>query len=177
MNAAFALPIPVLHTERLILRGPQPGDFEAFATFGASERSRFVGGPYPRFRSWGGFLGAFGHWALRGFGMWMLEHRATGAVAGRIGMIFHDGWDEPELGWHIYDGFEGQGLAHEGARAARDHAARHQGLDRAISCIDPENVRSIRLAERLGAQFERDGVLIEWPVQIWRHPSVLEAAT
>jgi len=167
--------IPVLETERLILRGPVENDFEAFAAFGASERARWVGGPYPRFRSWGAFLGGLGHWVLRGFGMWMLEHRASGGVAGRIGMILHDGWDEPELGWHIYDGFEGQGLALEGALAARDHAARHQGLDRVISYIDPANTRSLRLAERLGARFEREGAVLGTPVHVYRHPGIGEA--
>ncbi len=171
---SLSLDIPRITTDRLILRGPEERDFEAFAAFGASERSRHVGGPYPRYRSWVSFLGAFGHWALRGFGMWMLECRATGATAGRIGMIFNDGWPEPELGWHIYDGFEGRGLAYEGARAARAHAACHQGLDRVISCIDPANIRSQALAQRLGATVERDAVLIEWPVQIWRHPSAAD---
>ncbi len=172
--SALALSIPVIETERLILRGPAERDFDAFAAFAASERSHFVGGPYPRFRSWGAFLATFGHWALRGFGMWMVEHRESGATAGRIGMIFNDGWPEPELGWHIYDGFEGQGLAYEAATAARDYAARHQGLDRVISHIDPDNTRSLALARKLGARFERDGILIEWPMQIWRHPSALE---
>ena len=174
--SAMALPLPVIETERLILRGPEERDFETVAQFGASERSRFVGGPYPRYRSWVGFLAGFGHWALCGFGMWMVEHRESGATAGRIGMIHHDGWAEPELGWHIYDGFEGQGLAFEATKAARSYAACHQGLDRVISHIDPANTRSQALARRLGARFERDGMLIEWPVQIWRHPSVIESA-
>lgn len=166
------LHIPVIETERLILRGPVESDFEAFAAFGASERSRFVGGPVPRIRSWGGFMAIFGHWILRGFGMWMVEDRASGQVAGRIGMIENDGWDEPELGWHIFDGFEGKGMAYEGANAARAYAARHQGLDGVISYIDPANTRSAALAQKLGAQIERDGALLGKTCQIWRHPKV-----
>ncbi|MCA0870752.1 GNAT family N-acetyltransferase [Seohaeicola saemankumensis] len=169
------LNIPVIETERLILRGPHEADFEPFAAFGASDRAIWVGGPYPRLRSWGGFLATYGHWALRGYGMWMVEHRASGATAGRIGMIFNDGWDEPELGWHIFDGFEGQGLAYEGAKAARAHAARHFGLDGVISYIDPANTRSIALARRLGATHERDGAVAGHPCHIYRHPTA-EAA-
>ncbi len=174
--SAVALSIPVIETERLILRGPNMADFEAFAAACASERARFVGGPQSRKQGWSAFLAMFGHWALRGFGMWMAEHRASGVPAGRIGMIFNDGWQEPELGWHVFDGFEGQGLAQEAARAARVHAARHQDLDRVISYIAPDNSRSQALAKRLGARVERDGLLNDWPVQIWRHPSVLEDA-
>lgn len=170
--STFTLPIPVVETERLILRGPRESDFEPAAAFAASERSRFVGGPYTRFEAWRGFIGILGHWALRGFGMWMLEHRETGAIAGRVGMICHDGWDEPELGWHIYDGYEGQGLAREAAIAARDYAAQHQGLDCPVSYIDPDNARSRGLALRLGAQIERQTTLIGHPVDVWRHPAV-----
>ncbi|MCV2888113.1 GNAT family N-acetyltransferase [Ruegeria aquimaris] len=172
----MTLSIPVIETENLILRGPRESDFEAFAAFGASDRSRFVGGPFPRFRSWGGFLATYGHWALRGYGMWMVEDRATAATAGRIGFIFNDGWDEPELGWHIFDGFEGKGYAFEASSAARTYGAQHFGLDAVISYIDPVNTRSLRLAERLGAQYERDGEVVGHPCQVWRHPHQKEAA-
>ncbi|WP_370301080.1 GNAT family N-acetyltransferase [Pseudooceanicola sp.] len=168
--------VPVIETERLILRGPEELDFDAFAAFSASERAKWIGGPFPRDRAWGGFLNTFGHWALRGYGMWMLEHRASGATAGRVGMIFNDGWDEPELGWHVFDGFEGQGLAYEAALAARAYAARHQGLDAVISYIVPDNTRLAALAARLGAVIERDGTVMGHACKVWRHPRVAEAA-
>lgn len=170
------LPIPVIETPRLILRAPQEGDFDTAAAFAASDRACFVGEPMSRFDAWRGFIGSIGHWALRGFGMWAVEDRASGKLAGRVGIIHHDGWPEPELGWHIYDGFEGQGLAFEAAKAARLHAARYLGLDRVVSNIDAANTRSLALAQRLGATFERDAMLIEWPVQIWRHPAVAGGA-
>lgn len=168
--------IPVLETEDLILRGYHEDDFEAFAAFGTSPRACYVGGPHTRWDSWRAFMAAIGHWALRGYGMWMVEHRASRTVSGRVGMILNDGWDEPELGWHIYDGFEGKGYAYQAARAARDHAARHMGLNGVISYIDAGNTRSIRLAERLGARFERDGTLLGKSCQVWRHPRIEEHA-
>ncbi|OWU81077.1 GNAT family N-acetyltransferase [Phaeobacter sp. 22II1-1F12B] len=174
--SGFPLPIPVIETENLILRGPRESDFEAFAEFGASDRAQFVGGPYPRIRSWGGFLATYGHWALRGYGMWMLEDRASGKTAGRVGMIFNDGWDEPELGWHVFNGFEGKGYAYEAALAARTHAARHQNLPRPISYIRPDNTRSIALAERLGAKLEREITFFDKPCHVYRHPLPEEAA-
>ena len=156
----------------LILRGPRESDFDAFAAFGASDRAHWIGGPFSRHRSWGGFLATFGHWALRGYGMWMAEDRASGRTAGRIGMIFNDGWAEPELGWQIFDGFEGKGLAQEAARAARDHAARHFRLDGVISYIRAENTRSRALAERLGATHTTDFAHPKFgTLHLWRHPS------
>jgi len=162
--------IPVVETGRLILRGPRETDFEPFAAFSASQRAKWVGGPYSRARGSGGFLNVYGHWALRGYGMWMLEHKDTGQTAGRVGMIYNDGWEEPELGWHNFDGFEGQGLAFEAAKAARSHAAQQQNLDEVISYIGPADTRSIALAGRLGAIHERDGVLLDHNVHVYRHP-------
>lgn len=166
--------IPVIETGDLVLRGYRDSDFEAFAAFGRSPRASYVGGPHTRWDSWRAFMAGIGHWALRGYGMWMIEHRDSRHVAGRVGMILNDGWDEPELGWHIYDGFEGKGLACQAALAARDHAARHFGLDGVISYIDASNTRSLRLAERLGAQYERDGTVVDTPCQVWRHPRVAQ---
>ncbi len=165
---------PTLATDDLILRGYREEDFEAFAAFSTSERARFVGGPHDRWTSWRAFMAGIGHWILRGYGMWIVEHRASARVAGRVGIIYNDGWDEPELGWHIYDGFEGRGYAYQACLAARDYSARHFGLDAVISYIDPRNTRSITLARRLGARFERTGEVVGKPCQIWRHPSVAE---
>ncbi|SLN28258.1 hypothetical protein PEL8287_01271 [Roseovarius litorisediminis] len=163
---------PTIYTADLILRGYVESDFDAFAAFGGSERSKFVGGPQSQWDSWRAFLAGIGHWMLRGYGMWMVEHRSSGETAGRVGMINNKGWDEPELGWHIYDGFEGKGYAYQASIAARDHAARYFGLNGVISYIDPANTRSVALARRLGAGFERVGQLLGKPCHIYRHPTL-----
>ncbi len=161
---------PLVETRDLLLRGYQEDDFEAMAAFGASERARFVGGPQDRWSSWRAFLAGIGHWTLRGYGMWIVQHRETGCVAGRVGMIYNDGWHEPELGWHIYDGFEGKGFAYQATLAARSYSAQHFGLDAVISYISPDNRRSLNLAKRLGATFECESVLLGEPCHIYRHP-------
>ncbi len=86
-------------------------------------------------------------------------------------MIFPDGWDEPELAWHLFDGYEGQGYAHEAALAARaDYHARLSPRP-LISYIATANTRSEALALRLGAVREttradaKDG-----DYHIYRHP-------
>ena len=171
----FPAHAPTIGTADLVLRGYREEDFEAFAAFGASERSKFVGGPHTRWESWRAFLAGIGHWLLRGYGMWMLEHRESGGIAGRVGMIMNDGWDEPELAWHIYDGFEGRGLAYQACLAARAYAARHMGLNGVISYIDPANSRSLRLAARLDCTFEREATLLGQPAHVYRHPKSEEA--
>lgn len=169
--ASLGLDIPVLETERLILRAPRLDDLGAITAFGTSERSRFVGGPMNDVGSWNALMILMGHWTARGFGWWMLEEKATGQVAGRVGIGHHVDWPEPELGWHLYDRFEGRGFAHEAAVVARDYAHRQMGLGPLISLIHPDNHASRRLAERLGAHIEQESFLLRGePCMIYRHP-------
>lgn len=169
-EAVLQVAVPVIGTERLILREPRVADLDAVAAFMASDRAGFVGGPLDRQQSWRSILVTLGHWLARGYGYWVVEERGTGAVAGRVGVHYHEvDWPEPELGWQIYEGFEGQGYAEEAARAARGAAAR-LGLGPLISLIDPANLRSQRLAQRLGARLEREMAFMGKPVQLWRHP-------
>lgn len=169
--AELRVTVPVIETERLILREPRLSDLAAITAFGASDRSRFVGGPMDEVGSWNALMILMGHWVARGFGWWMVEEKATGAVAGRVGVGHHLDWPEPELGWHLYEGFEGRGIAYEAALAARNFAQNRMGLGPLISLIHPENHGSRRLAERLGAVVEReDFVLRGEPAMIYRHP-------
>ncbi|MEZ5716473.1 MAG: GNAT family N-acetyltransferase [Paracoccaceae bacterium] len=168
----FSVDIPLIETERLILRAPREDDFAALAAFLASDRSRFVGGPMDAPQAFRSLLASLGHWLLRGYGMWTIALRQDDAPVGRVGFLYGEGWDEPELGWHVFSGYEGQGLAFEAALAARAHGAAQFGLTGVISYIDPANSRSLALARRLGAQFERDGAVIGKPAQVWRHPKL-----
>jgi RimJ/RimL family protein N-acetyltransferase len=66
-----------------------------------------------------------------------------------------DGQDpEPEMGWALYDGFEGQGYATEAATAARDWAKGR--LASLVSYTHGSNARSVAVAERLGAVHDPD---------------------
>ncbi|NOC47105.1 GNAT family N-acetyltransferase [Ruegeria sp. HKCCD7559] len=165
--------IPTIETERLILRAPHLDDLPAMTAFFATERSHMVGGPKDSFECWNSLSNRLGHWALRGYGLWHLTEKAGGTFVGWAGMIYVPGWAEPELGWTLMEEAEGKGLAFEAASAARDHAARHQGLNGVISYIAHANDRSRALAERLGATLELENAeLLGKHAQIWRHPQI-----
>ena len=165
--------VPVLETERLILREPRLSDLDAFVAFSTSDRAKFVGGPMQPYEAWNSLMIVTGHWIMRGFGWWVLEDKATGQTAGRVGIGHHLDWPEPELGWHLYEGFEGKGLAYEAARAARNHAYAEMGFGPLISLIDPQNHASARLARRLGAEPESETIIRGEPCIIYRHPKVI----
>lgn len=168
--SAISLPIPVIETDRLILRAPQLSDLKPMAAFFETERSHMVGGPRDAAGSYTSLVSRLGHWVLNGYGLWHITDKKSDAFIGWTGMIFAPGWDEPELGWTLLDGAEGKGYAYEAATAARSHAARHQGMNGVISYIAHANARSQALAERLGATYEREGELLGKRCQVWRHP-------
>ena len=167
---SVTLNIPVVETERLILRGHRVEDLDAMVEFFAGDRNTYVGGKMERGDCWRAMLRGMGHWAMRGYGLWHIDEKSSGSFVGWTGMIFAPGWDEPELGWSLLEGAEGKGYAFEAATAARSHAAQHQGMNGVISYIAHANNRSMALAERLGAKFEREGALHGKRCQVWRHP-------
>ena len=168
MTYTMPLPIPTLTTDRLTLRAPREDDFPAMLAFNDSPRAAFVGGNAPRQHVWRNLIANIGHWALRGHGFYSVETKA-GDLIGRIGVIYHDGWDEPELGWHLFDGHEGQGYCVEAARAAKaDYHARITSAP-VISYIDPANPKSEAVARRLGAAPEREKVFFDKAINVWRH--------
>ncbi len=165
--------IPTVETDRLILRAPHLDDLPAMTAFFATERSHMVGGPKDELGSWSSLASRLGHWALKGFGLWHLTEKASGAFVGWAGMIDAPGWAEPELGWTLMAEAEGKGLGFEAAQAARDYAARRQGLNGVISYIAHANDRSRALADRLGAALELENAeLLGKRAQIWRHPLI-----
>jgi RimJ/RimL family protein N-acetyltransferase len=163
--------IPVIETERFVMRGYRPEDLAPFVAFYGTERSRFVTGPLTPELAARAFMTYAGHWHVRGYGRWMVEDRASGEVLGNVGLWYPEGWPEPEIGWTLFDGAEGRGVAYETAMAARDYAYDTLGWTSAISLIASDNHRSRALAERLGAT--RDGDFAHerfGRMQVWRHP-------
>ncbi|HTM01682.1 MAG TPA: GNAT family N-acetyltransferase [Candidatus Omnitrophota bacterium] len=149
----------VLHTDRLILRQFRQNDFDAYAAMHADpDVMRYIGEgkPLSREEAWRSMAAMAGHWILRGYGIWAVEERATGILAGRVGLYYPEGWPGQEVGWTLARAFWGKGYAYEAARAAFAYAFETLRWPRIISLIDRENSRSIALAERLGERLERE---------------------
>ncbi|SHH97994.1 GNAT family N-acetyltransferase [Marivita hallyeonensis] len=162
---------PRITTDRLTLRLPEERDFADIAAFMTSKQTRFVGDIEPDpWRQWQALLGNLGHWLLRGYGFFAVERIADGAFLGRVGIVNHIMWPEAELGWNLNPGFEGHGYATEAAVAARDWMFETHGQSGLISQIHPDNTPSIKLAERIGAIFEREDTLFDAPCLVYRHP-------
>jgi RimJ/RimL family protein N-acetyltransferase len=143
---------PFLITERLILRPTSAEDFEGWAAFHADpEAMRFLGGTQVRAEAWRSLCTMAGAWTVRGFAMFSLIRRDTGAWIGRVGPWYPEGWPEKEVGWGVMPEHTGQGYALEAAKASMDYAFDVLGWDKVVHIIDPENTNSIALAKRLGS--------------------------
>jgi RimJ/RimL family protein N-acetyltransferase len=150
--------VPVLETERLKLRGHCLDDFISSAAMWADPIvTRHIGGqPLTQEESWTKFLRYVGHWALLDFGYWAVEERSTGAFVGEIGFADYKRniepslKDTPEMGWVLASQFHGKGYATEAVRAANAWGDRHFGSSQTTCIIHPENLASIRVAEKCG---------------------------
>ena len=152
----------VLHTERLTLRVPRVEDFDRYAELLADEEAtRFLGGSLLRAPAWRKFLQMPGAWAVQGFAMFSVVEKASGRWIGMTGPWFPEGWPGTEVGWTFHPDAWGKGYATEAATAAIDWAFAHLDWSEIIHSIDPDNVASIKLAERLGSTYRGPGRLPE----------------
>lgn len=104
-----------------------------------------------------------------GFGLYAVIHKETLKLIGFCGLLM---WDlkqqkEVEIGYRYATKYWGQGLGTEAAIAVRDYAWNQLGLNRLICIIQPENYRSIRVAEKIGMKYEQDTVFMYLDVRIY----------
>jgi RimJ/RimL family protein N-acetyltransferase len=150
----------VLTTPRLVLCEMTAADLDDVATLlGDEEVMRYY--PRPKTRE---EAQAWIDWNQRlyrehGFGLWAMVLRATGEFAGDCGLTPQrvDSTNEIEIGYHVRAGLQGNGYATEAAAACRDFARDTLGLHRLIAIINPANVASQKVAEKIGLHPEKHG--------------------
>lgn len=162
--------VPELETERLLLRDWRDEDSGPWAELCADDEVMrslgFEGGLTPE-EAWRDMAFLAGHWALKGYGHWVLELRESGRLAGRAGLLCPPGWPGLELGWTVARPLWGLGLAGEAARAGMDWARDVLGADHLISLIADDNLRSQRVAEKLGMAQEGRTVVRRFDLRVY----------
>jgi RimJ/RimL family protein N-acetyltransferase/N-acetylglutamate synthase-like GNAT family acetyltransferase len=164
--------VPEFHTERLRLRGHRLDDFDAFAAIWADPVvNRYFGNPLSIEDSWTKFLRYTGHWAMRGFGFWALEEKATGRYAGELGFAdFKRGIvpplpEVPEAGWVLASWAHGKGFATEALRPVLEWI--DSRAPRTVCVIAGDNSASLRVAEKCGFRETGRAVYRDRPVVVF----------
>jgi RimJ/RimL family protein N-acetyltransferase len=150
--------VTVLTTKRLILRELCAGDLDDMAALlGDPDVMRYYPRPKSRDEARGWIDWNRGLYREHGFGLWAVLLRETGEFAGDCGLTAQrvEDTDEIEVGYHIRADLQGSGYATEAAAAARDFARGRLALRRIIAIIDPANLPSRRVAEKIGLQQEK----------------------
>ena len=104
-----------------------------------------------------------------GFGLYAVIYKKNYQLIGFCGLIV---WifkqrREVEIGYRLATKYWGKGLGTEAAIAVRDYAWNQLDLNRLICIIQPENNRSIRVAEKLGMKYEQNTVFMDLEVLIY----------
>ena len=149
---------PTVETERLSLRAFRPDHFLHYAAMWADpDVVRYLGGkPSTLEESWARVLRFVGHWPLQNYGYWAVYERASERFAGVAGFgnfkreIDPPFGNAPEIGWAFTTAAQGRGYAKEAAAEALRWLEGERGRERTVCMIEPEHIRSIRLAEKLG---------------------------
>ncbi|MFI6512186.1 GNAT family N-acetyltransferase [Streptosporangium sp. NPDC050855] len=153
-------------TERLVLRRWRTEDLEPLAAMdGDPEVMRFIGDGSVRTREQTAATLAFMEqgWEDRGFGLFAVELRETGELAGWAGLAIPAFLPEVlpavEIGWRLGRRFWGRGIATEAARQALRFGFVEVGLDRIISICRVDHSASARVMTKLGMRQERETVV------------------
>lgn len=170
--------MPILETERLILRPHSLADYPDFTALWADETVvRHIGGkPSTAEASWIRLMNRAGMWHYMGFGFLAIEERQSGCFVGEAG--FHEVRRDMtpslvgtlETGWVLLPKFHGRGYALEAMTALIGWADERFAGRMLTAIITPENTPSRILASRLGftefarANYHGDVVVLRRPV-------------
>ncbi|HET9429376.1 MAG TPA: GNAT family N-acetyltransferase [Allosphingosinicella sp.] len=181
-----ARPTPVLETARLRLRPYRAGDLEAQAAILADPQvTRYLGGtPLSREDAWRRLLCGPSLWTLLGYGYWAVERLEGGSMIGFMGFADFkrdmapsiDGL--PEMGWIFAPEAQGQGYCTEAVRAGLAWADETLKGEKIVAIINPDNLPSIRVAERCGFSGRQEATYRGEPILLFtRPPNSPEEAT
>ncbi len=98
---------------------------------------------------------------------WVVKLNRENKALGVITFIKRDNLDYPDIGFAFLPGYEGKGFAYEGALEILNAQLGLPEQERILATTLKDNVRSIRLLERLGFKFDREIVSDEETLQVY----------
>ncbi len=149
----------IFETDRLILRTVQPDDIPALVDLWSDpEVTHFMGGPRDRLKLTEIFDATARDPLAEKYDLYPLVEKASGKVIGHCGLSEKEveGRMEVELVYVLARSAWGKGYATEIATAIKEHAFNQMGVKRLIALIEPENIASQNVAEKIGLRQEKE---------------------
>ncbi|EHJ93292.1 hypothetical protein KUC_0239 [Vreelandella boliviensis LC1] len=95
-----------------------------------------------------------------GLGYWAVRDRETDKFYGWVLLIPYNVLKpEVEIGWRLVSDAWGRGVATEAAKIILEHGLNTAGLPCIVADIDPQNIASARVAEKIGMKYVEDRIL------------------
>ena len=92
-------------------------------------------------------------YAAHGHGLYLLALKQSLEPIGVCGLLKRAEFDDVDVGYALLPEFWSQGFASEAVSAVLQFASTSLGAPRTLGLVSPENVRSIKLLEKLGFEF------------------------
>ena len=167
--------VPLIETERLRLRAHRAEDHAGcLAIWSDPEVVRYIGGrPFTTEEVWKRLLQYVGLWSLLGYGYWAVEEKHSGRYIGDIGFADFRRDMQPslqgmlEFGWVLAPQVHGNGYASEAVAAIAAWSQAHRPELRVVCIISPENLPSIRVAEKAGFRLWQQTVYHDSPTLVF----------
>lgn len=147
------MPWNILETERCLIRETTPEDVEDFyRIYSHPSITKYMEGLYPEMEAEKAYVREYIEkvYTFFGFGIWTVVEKAGGAVIGRAGFSYREGFQEPELGFIIGVPWQRQGYAEEVCRGILDYGRRALEFTRVQALVEPGNTASLKLCGNLG---------------------------
>lgn len=163
----------IIETERLVLRNFVMDDGEAILEImsdgGRAHLSQY--GPLDMNYAYGFLNIMIKSYKDNGFGLWAVIEKKTQHLIGYCGIHkvkINEVEEMPELAYRIYKQLWGNGFATEAATGVRDYAFNVLKLPEIVSCIAHDNKKSMRVAEKVGLIYWKEGIFKGIPCRVYR---------
>ena len=150
--------VPVLETERLILRPYARADLEAVYLMVSDPEIRrfFPQGPdIKREDVLASLPKRLGFWRANGFGQFGVFEKPGDKMAGYCGLKFLDDTAEVEVYYGFFRDYWGKGYATESAAAVLRFGFQETPLERIVGVTHTENFASQKVLEKIGLKHEK----------------------
>lgn len=102
------------------------------------------------------FIYNYKDYKLNGYGRWAIELKSDGSFIGWSGLKLNE-FNDVDLGYRLHKSAWGKGYATEAANACIKYGFEKLGHPRIIARVAKENPASIRVIEKLGLIFYKEG--------------------